>query len=324
MRMKIGGADYEVLETYGPVTIADSFVVPPNKIGTGNGEAKLYIGNEGEEVRRFFGTSPAGTESFLYRADLARYLDDTADEYRHPEQPYRARAEMPQLLAARRVAINRLPEIIPFTVSEQTQIDGPRIYLNSNDPNYKWLRELSLPNLTKVAVIKVRDPSNRIRLYFRLFADFFGETEHPAKADREEKRITKTVADGAEREALTTSRVGQGQFRREVLADCGRCPITLIADERLLVASHIKPWVESNDTEKLDPKNGLMLTPTYDRLFDQGFISFSDAQEVILSPWISNTIYAKLGLSDGKRFPYLPIDGRRHYLDYHRKARLKR
>jgi predicted restriction endonuclease len=132
------------------------------------------------------------------------------------------------------------------------------------------------------------------------------------------------VADGRTRAALTSSRIGQGQFRKEVLADCGRCPITLIADERLLVASHIKPWVESNDIEKLDPKNGLMLTPTYDRLFDQGFISFTDNREVILSPWISNTIYAKLELADGKRFPHLQIEGREGYMEYHRRYRLKR
>ena len=123
---------------------------------------------------------------------------------------------------------------------------------------------------------------------------------------------------------LTTSRRGQGQFRKDVHTECGRCPITLIADERLLTASHIKPWVDSNDTEKLDPKNGLMLTPTYDRLFDQGFISFSDKRELILSPWMSDTIYAKLGLVDGKKLPYLPIDGREQYLEYHRRYRLKR
>lgn len=324
MRMRIGAEEYEVIETFGPVTIADSFVVPQNKIGTGNGEAKLYVGNEGGEVRQFFGGAPVRGECFLCRSDLISYLDDTAAEYRQPEQPYRARAEMPKLLRERRTLIKGLPEIIPFRVDEQVQLDGPRVYLNSPDANYKLLRQLSLPNLTKVAVVKVRDSSNRIRLYFRLFADFFGESNHPAKEAQEESRIASTVKDVAEREALTTSRIGQGQFRKDVLADCGRCPITLIADERLLVASHIKPWVESNNDEKLDPKNGLMLTPTYDRLFDQGFISFTDHREVLLSPWISGTIYAKLGLVDGKRFPYLPVEGRELYLEYHRTQRLKR
>ena len=324
--MKIGTDEFEVLATYGPVTIADSFVVPQNKIGSGNGEAKLYIGNDGPEVRDFFGTPPVHAHCFLLRSDLESYLRDTAAEYRSPEQPYRASADMPRLLAERRIEVSGLPEIIEFSVAEQTQIDGPRVYLNSSDAKskYKLLRELSLPNLTKVVVIKLLDASGRIRLYFRMFADFFGETDHPAKEAQEESRIATTVRDGKTREALTTSRVGQGQFRKDVLADCGRCPITLIADERLLIASHIKPWVDSNDSEKLDPKNGLMLSPTYDRLFDQGFISFTDDREVILSPWISSTIYAKLGLVDGKRFPHLPISGREVYMEHHRRYRLKR
>ena len=323
MRMNIGPVQYEVLETYGPVTIADSFVVPTNKIGSGNGEAKLYIGQEGGEVRAFFGESPLHGDCFLNRADLLSYLDDTSDEYRHPQQPYRGSDEMPRLLQERRDAISSLPALIPFSVIEQMQIGGPRVYVNSSDENYRWLRELSLPNLTKVAVVKVRDSSNRTRLYFRLFADFFGQSSHPAKGQAEETRIAASVADGVEREALTSSRVGQGKFRKAVLDDCGRCPITLIADERLLVASHIKPWIDSNDDEKLDPKNGLMLTPTYDRLFDQGFISFSDNQEVLISPWISSTIYTKLGLADRKRFPHLPVAGREKYLEHHRRYLLK-
>jgi putative restriction endonuclease len=327
MKMKIGTTEFEVLGTYGPVTIADSFVVVQNKIGSGKGEAKLYVGSDGSdgsEVRTFFGTPPVQAHCFLLRSDLDSYLKDTAAEYRLPEQPYRASAEMPQLLAKRRVMVSGLPELIEFSVTEQTQIAGRRVFLNSSDAHYKLLRELSLPNLTKVMVVKLLDPSGRIRLYFRLFADFFGETDHPAKQAQEESRIATTVVDGKTREALTTSRVGQGQFRKDVLADCGRCPITLIADERLLIASHIKPWVDSNDTEKLDPKNGLMLTPTYDRLFDQGFISFTDDRKVILSPWIPKTIYAQLRLFDGKRIPHLPISGREVYMEHHRRYRLKR
>ena len=65
------------------------------------------------------------------------------------------------------------------------------------------------------------------------------------------------------------------------------CPFTMINDERLLRASHIKPWVVSNDKEKLDPKNGLTLSPTYDVLFDRGFISFQDNGNLMVSPFIS-------------------------------------
>ena len=62
--------------------------------------------------------------------------------------------------------------------------------------------------------------------------------------------------------------------------------MTMISDERLLIASHIKPWASSNDYEKTDPYNGYMLSPLYDKLFDRGFITFKENRHVILSEFI--------------------------------------
>ena len=102
------------------------------------------------------------------------------------------------------------------------------------------------------------------------------------------------------------------------------CPITLISDDRLLIASHIKPWVLSDDFEKTDPKNGFMLTPTFDRLFDRGFLSFTNDKRTILSPFLSNMTYSKLGISDNKIITKLPTEGREEYLEFHRKNILKK
>lgn len=49
---------FDVLDVKEKITIADSFVVNSNKIGRGNGEAKLYVGNDSEELRWFFGKRP--------------------------------------------------------------------------------------------------------------------------------------------------------------------------------------------------------------------------------------------------------------------------
>ncbi len=110
----------------------------------------------------------------------------------------------------------------------------------------------------------------------------------------------------------------------KLLAECPFCPITLVSDDRLLIASHIKPWVASNDFEKTDPKNGFMLTPTFDRLFDRGFLSFTEDKKTILSPFLSNMTYSKLGISDNKIISHLPIEGREEYLEYHRNEILKK
>jgi len=66
-----------------------------------------------------------------------------------------------------------------------------------------------------------------------------------------------------------------------------------------------------------------MLTPTFDRLFDRGFLSFTDDKKAILSPFLSKLTYAKLGIIENKTYPNLPVNGRKHYLAFHRNNILK-
>jgi len=71
-------------------------------------------------------------------------------------------------------------------------------------------------------------------------------------------------------------REGQQKFRSDVISEIDYCPITSINDKHLLIASHIKPWSRCDNYEdKVNPKNGLLLSPLFDKLFDRGFISFS-------------------------------------------------
>lgn len=324
MNITLGNQIYTVEATKEKITIADSFVVKQNKIGSGNGEAKLYIGQEGEETRNFFGKNGFVILCFLLKSDLQKYLEETKAEYLKPEQPYINKENLPNLWNERKAKIDALPERIEFTVEEQTQIIGPRIYVNSEDYAYKLIRELSLPNITYISAVKLRDENQKIDYYFRLFADYFGEVQHPFILKQEQEQIEESKIDLSEKIGLTKARVGQGEYRIKLLAECPFCPITLVADDRLLIASHIKPWVASNDFEKTDPKNGLMLTPTFDRLFDRGFLSFSEDKKTILSPFLSNMTYAKIGISDNKIITHLPIEGREEYLQYHRDHILKK
>jgi putative restriction endonuclease len=316
--------EFKVVDTKEKITIADSFVVRQNKIGGGNGEAKLYIGQDVQETRSFFGNTGFAIPCFLIKSDLQKYLEETKIEYLKPEQPYLNKDNLPNLWNERKAKIDALPERIDFEVVEQTQIAGPRIYVNSNDLAYKLIRELSLPNITFISVIKLLDENGKLNYYFRLFADYFGEAEHPYTIEKAQEEIAEGVEDKLEKTQLYRARVGQGEYRKNLLSLCPFCPITLISDDRLLIASHIKPWVASNDIEKIDPLNGFMLTPTFDRLFDRGFLSFTDDKKTILSPFLSNMTYSKIGISDNKIIPHLPIDGREGYLEYHRNNILKK
>jgi len=66
-----------------------------------------------------------------------------------------------------------------------------------------------------------------------------------------------------------------------------------------------------------------MFTPTYDFLFDRGFITFENDKTMTISPWLSKVTISKLNLVPGKKYTHLPVEGRKRYLDYHRENILR-
>lgn len=70
-------------------------------------------------------------------------------------------------------------------------------------------------------------------------------------------------------------------FRADVLLREEACRVTRVSEARHLTASHIKPWRDATDTERLNGANGLLLSPHIDHLFDEGYITFSNDQELV-------------------------------------------
>ena len=121
-----------------------------------------------------------------------------------------------------------------------------------------------------------------------------------------------------ERTEITQSRVGQGSFRKSLFDKChGCCIITGINHPKLLVASHIKPWIVSSNKERLSVDNGLLLSATYDRLFDSGLITFDKQGKIFLSSFIGEENVKRLNLSKGLRFDLSVSGNMGEYLDYH-------
>jgi hypothetical protein len=324
MEIIISGTKYNVIDAKEKITVADSFVLTSNKIGTAHGEGKLYVGNQNDETAEFFGQRGFINNCLLLRKDLIEYLNDCKSEYKNPEQPYQKPNDLPALWDERIAKIEDLDEVLPFKIYDQTQITGPRVYVNTQDENYKLIREISLPNISYLSVLKLETQEHNIIYYFKPFVDYFGEYEI---INFEKEEIDKINEEDIPQEAkvnLIKARKGQGKYRENLLAQCPFCPITLVSDDRLLIASHIKPWVKSNDDEKIDPKNGFMLTPTYDFLFDRGYISFTNDKKIIISPWLSKMTCSKLNISNDKIYSLLPTEGRENYLDYHRNEVLKK
>jgi 5-methylcytosine-specific restriction enzyme A len=101
-----------------------------------------------------------------------------------------------------------------------------------------------------------------------------------------------------ERSGLVTSRVGQGAYRKRIIHRWEyKCAVTNFNKLDILIASHIVPWSKATDQERLDVNNGLLLSPTYDALFDKHLITFDNKGKIQLSDKIEFFAYQKIGVT---------------------------
>ncbi|MGM1051837.1 MAG: HNH endonuclease [Pseudomonadota bacterium] len=121
-----------------------------------------------------------------------------------------------------------------------------------------------------------------------------------------------------DKEQIVLSRRGQGAFRKslEQIEPC--CRITRLSEREHLRASHIKPWRDSNDQERLDGNNGLLLAPHIDHLFDRGYITFDDDGLVEFSPQLTQQAAKALGVEINQYVGKFNSH-QSAYLAYHRK-----
>lgn len=124
------------------------------------------------------------------------------------------------------------------------------------------------------------------------------------------------------KDQLVKSRRGQGIFKANVRLNEKKCRVTGTADPMHLRASHIKPWKDSNDEEKLNGCNGLLLSPHVDHLFDKGLISFSDDGALLLSPALDSAVLVQWGISPSLNVGKFSTE-QAVFLNYHRQAVFK-
>ena len=130
--------------------------------------------------------------------------------------------------------------------------------------------------------------------------------------------IDKSVSD-TERESIIKSRVGQGVFRDKLIKKYnGKCLITGLTINKCLIASHIKPWAVCNNEERLSEENGLLLSATYDRLFDSGLISFQDTGKIVISTFIDKANRQILNIKPDISINIAAGTELSHNLEYHR------
>ena len=178
----------------------------------------------------------------------------------------------------------------------------------------------------EMALLIAENSSQELFMYIR-FGGIFDldqaiETELVSRFQWEEieqRKIVEEVIPETQKTALILARCGQGRFKKSLFSYEKACRITHVQNPAHLYASHIKPWRESNNEERLSPGNGLLLTPSIDHLFDRGFISFADDGELLVSPVADNISLQRMGVQCGQPFLTGSFNkDQKYFLDFHR------
>lgn len=82
------------------------------------------------------------------------------------------------------------------------------------------------------------------------------------------------------------------------------------------MASHIKPWGQSNNQERLDVNNGLLLCPNHNSLFDKGYISFEDNGTILISDSLDKV--TKVFLNVNGKMKVRMNECQQQYMKWHR------
>ena len=121
---------------------------------------------------------------------------------------------------------------------------------------------------------------------------------------------------GKDAEAIVKIRINQNVFRQQLLNIEKKCKLCGLSNEKLLIASHIKPWSESSEDEKLHIHNGFLFCPHHDKLFDKFLISFEEDGRIIISEKLSKEDRILLNIREDLRIEL--NNENKKYLKWHR------
>lgn len=154
---------------------------------------------------------------------------------------------------------------------------------------------------------------------FRLYIHFLEETS-PQAISSVDAFLKDPNVDKSEKEQLIKVRIGQGDFRDGLIEIWKGCSVTMYnEDYGLLIASHIKPWSACKES-RLNPYNGLLLTPNLDKVFDRGLITFETNGKIRISMQLKN--HAGLGISQDMKVELKPFN--EPFMEFHRQFKFKK
>jgi len=260
---------------------------------------------------------PKGSEFFLIRLGPAlkglvgrgvTTSEPFEDKHWDPEK--RRQKMTAQYVKVRFTDLSEAP-VIPWTELQQRPLS-----------RFKWstfTSGVAIPELTAEELDRRWQAARARRALAtgRAGADIMSSHPFADELTQDIKILDQADLSPTDKEALINARRGQGIFRDNVLRREPHCRVTGIDDPNYLIASHIKPWSESSNFERLSENNGLMLAPHVDHLFVHGYISFSDVGDLLISPKCATGVLATWGISSSNNVgPFR--NAQRPFLAYHR------
>lgn len=204
-------------------------------------------------------------------------------------------------------AISRIPGVIP---------NWEAYFHNSNMKGFDKRVNNGKKPINYGVALSVKDEHALQELLDGLRVDFAG-AEQTFSDELESAAADISVVPETTRKAIVDARVGQGQFRFELINLWRQCAVTGCTIIQLLKASHIKPWRSSSNQERLDKFNGLLLSPLLDAAFDAGLISFEDGGSIIIMSAMSIEL-ERLGIHQEMQLKQV-FPQHAPYLAWHRK-----
>lgn len=139
------------------------------------------------------------------------------------------------------------------------------------------------------------------------------------EADIERQVAERRRRDDEEIVEIRSARLGRGVFRRRVLEHERSCRLSGVRDPSVLVCRHIKPWRHSDDAERVDGENGLLLCPNADFLFSRGLVGFDGNGDFLVAPAVREDLLLRLHLDPSTHPNVGPFTSRQaEFLAFHR------
>ena len=166
----------------------------------------------------------------------------------------------------------------------------------------------SSANFKKFNELEGHFPSATIKCYIRY-------VEYKKVA---QNNMIDQVKEGSEKyteiERKVLQRIGQDEFKKLLINKYESCALCDLMSN-YTIASHIKPWADSNDIERLDGYNGFLMCPNHDYLFDRGLVTIDEYGSVIVSKQVIANQIRLFNIPDKIN---IPIEiAHKKYLDYH-------